>query len=566
MMRWRGLGEVEAAKVLLDWGAEINAQHIEGGSTPLHYAVTTNRLEMVELLLSRGANVNATFRSGSTALHIAANRGFVPIAEVLIRKGALVDARDASGAAPIDEAAWRGYAEMVQFLIDHGADPKAHNRDNGATPLHEAAMKGHTEVIEVLIKAGASLDARDNAGATPLDEAIRAGYIRSAELLLDKGGRLPGGKITPRTLHDAIMKGQRELVALLIEKGIDVRTARFEGFTPLHAAAMKGYPDIVALLLAKGVDVNARSGTGGTPLHDAALGGSAEVARILLDKGADIEARESESGSTPLHVAASWGRVAVVKLLLERGASKTVRNKAGKTPLDRRCGSRLRRRGGTAALDCSSILSRRLFEMIHDDGFDRALARDELQAQLLDRRKHRGRSARIGRRFRRPRRTGSRAARTATTRTARRSTHRAHHARLARHVHHVRHRQIERDLILALQSRFVHHGPVDKRRQHLDESPACRPLKTPCGSGRCSCSPWSCPSCRRSRPPLLEVRFMVMFSPFTVIVAPCGPFASLAAASSFGAGGDVRRLASSHIGLGITGLLTSLGFASPGFD
>ena len=61
-------GEVEAAKVLLEFGADINAHHIEGGSTPLHYAVTTNRLPMVKLLLDRGADVNATFRSGSTAL------------------------------------------------------------------------------------------------------------------------------------------------------------------------------------------------------------------------------------------------------------------------------------------------------------------------------------------------------------------------------------------------------------------------------------------------------------------------------------------------------------------
>ena len=67
----------------------------KGGSTPLHYAVTTNRLETVKLLLDSGADVNATFRSGSTALHIAANRGFVPIARLLIQKGALVDARDA---------------------------------------------------------------------------------------------------------------------------------------------------------------------------------------------------------------------------------------------------------------------------------------------------------------------------------------------------------------------------------------------------------------------------------------------------------------------------------------
>ena len=50
--------------------------------------------------------------------------------DVVVAKGATVDARDASGSAPIDEAAWRGYAEMVQFLIDHGADVKARNRDS----------------------------------------------------------------------------------------------------------------------------------------------------------------------------------------------------------------------------------------------------------------------------------------------------------------------------------------------------------------------------------------------------------------------------------------------------
>src|SRR3982751_4795397 len=44
-------GEVDAARVLLEWGAEINSRHIEGGSTPLHYAVTTNRYEVVKLLL-----------------------------------------------------------------------------------------------------------------------------------------------------------------------------------------------------------------------------------------------------------------------------------------------------------------------------------------------------------------------------------------------------------------------------------------------------------------------------------------------------------------------------------
>ena len=67
----------------------------------------------------------------------------------------------------------------------------------------------------------------------------------------------------------------------------------------LHDAALKGYREIAELLIAGGARVNARNGSGATPLHDAALGGYREMVELLIAKGADPEARDSETGATP---------------------------------------------------------------------------------------------------------------------------------------------------------------------------------------------------------------------------------------------------------------------------
>ena len=74
-LRSRGR-EVRLDAVLIEAGADVNARHVEGGSTPLHYAVITNRGDVAALLLEKGANLRATDRAGATVLHLAANRGY----------------------------------------------------------------------------------------------------------------------------------------------------------------------------------------------------------------------------------------------------------------------------------------------------------------------------------------------------------------------------------------------------------------------------------------------------------------------------------------------------------
>jgi ankyrin repeat protein len=88
--------------------------------------------------------------AGATPLHDAALAGQKAVAELLIEKGAPVNARDReSGATPLHHAASWGRVEVVQLLLDHGADPTIRNK-NGATPLQLAIENNQPEAAALL--------------------------------------------------------------------------------------------------------------------------------------------------------------------------------------------------------------------------------------------------------------------------------------------------------------------------------------------------------------------------------------------------------------------------------
>jgi ankyrin repeat protein len=76
------------AALLLDHGADREARENESGSTPLYDAASMGRLEVVKLLITRGADVNAANKSGATPLHAAATNGFDQVAAALRAHGA----------------------------------------------------------------------------------------------------------------------------------------------------------------------------------------------------------------------------------------------------------------------------------------------------------------------------------------------------------------------------------------------------------------------------------------------------------------------------------------------
>lgn len=116
---------------------------------------------MAEILLSNGADVNATNDQDFTLLHYAAFRGQANIAKILLDKGADVNTRTKYEQTPLHRAALNGQVTMVDILLANGADVNAKDR-LGETPLDlsvERLMEGynreHMEVKEILEKHGA---------------------------------------------------------------------------------------------------------------------------------------------------------------------------------------------------------------------------------------------------------------------------------------------------------------------------------------------------------------------------------------------------------------------------
>jgi ankyrin repeat domain-containing protein 50 len=127
--------------------------------------------------------------------------------------------------------------------------------------------------------------------------------------------------------------GLRDIITVMLEKGVDVLTRTGYGETALHPAARCGQDAVIQLLLGAGADINAINEARDTPLLIATgWGVQPVVVQMLLEKGADVTARD-DGGMTALHLAAENGHGAVITLLLEKGADVTAKSNNGWTAL-----------------------------------------------------------------------------------------------------------------------------------------------------------------------------------------------------------------------------------------
>jgi ankyrin repeat protein len=117
--------------------------------------------------------------------------------------------------------------------------------------------------------------------------ATRQGDLRRLESLLKKRAAIQGcDQYGTTALHLASIKGQCDIMAVLIKHGVDMNCKDFEGHMPLHLAVEGGCLDAVELLVSLGADVNAQTKRGATPLQMAACLSYDEIVRFLRSRGA----------------------------------------------------------------------------------------------------------------------------------------------------------------------------------------------------------------------------------------------------------------------------------------
>jgi len=120
------------------------------GTTPLMAAVANRRVKLTRLLVRKGAEVNAVNpEHGASVLHMAAAGGDPEIIEFLLSEGAEVACQKNDGWTPLHTAAYEGHLAAATALIDGGAIVDAESFD-GTTPLRAAELGYHNEVIEFL--------------------------------------------------------------------------------------------------------------------------------------------------------------------------------------------------------------------------------------------------------------------------------------------------------------------------------------------------------------------------------------------------------------------------------
>ena len=152
----------------------------------IHGAARFGDIEEVKQHLAAGTDVNEKAdKIGLTPLHFASGEGHMEVVKLLIAKGADVDAKDNDGWTPLISARTK---EIAELLIAKGADVDAKDND-GWTPLHNAVVNRPKEVTELLIAKGSDVNAKEQNGRTPLDWAIKSNKKSTASFLRKHGGK-----------------------------------------------------------------------------------------------------------------------------------------------------------------------------------------------------------------------------------------------------------------------------------------------------------------------------------------------------------------------------------------
>lgn len=184
-------------------------------------------------LRSTGANVRRN--NLYTPLHDAA-RCSVEVSQVLLDAGADVNAREDEGWTPLMYSVLHGNLPVASFLIRAGADVGASEYDAGRSPLHLAAINGDPvgpALVDLIIEAGGDVAATDFEGMRPLHHAAITGRTLNILRLLDAGAAVDAVDQFGRTaLHWAYSYGRSNCVAVLIERGADVVIPDREGNVP----------------------------------------------------------------------------------------------------------------------------------------------------------------------------------------------------------------------------------------------------------------------------------------------------------------------------------------------
>jgi len=226
----------DSVKLLLEYNADVTVGDMNG-KIALHYALESASYHssdsdktavLVQLLLDRGANINATSTNGESPFYIVCSKGLASVAKKMLERGAKVDGNSGKK-LPLNAACRNKHVSIVQLLLTHGADPNVSEEGYefpccSTLPLHIAAADDNIELVESLLKHGANVDGADTNGNTALHHTIEHYEPRATS--------------SPYSDIVVASTNAKSVIDILLDNKADVNTVNSSGETPLYKAAV----------------------------------------------------------------------------------------------------------------------------------------------------------------------------------------------------------------------------------------------------------------------------------------------------------------------------------------
>ena len=316
LMLAAALGDAELIQTLLSNGAEPNHRDSENNTVLMIAACHGHTRAVRALLRDHRTRVNMNNRYGDNALSQAAAQGNVEIFSLLLGVGSAYIERQQEVSTykhPMLLAASRGHYPICKLLLNEGLDIDLHN-DRGYTALCFAVESGQIECCRQLIDAGANVNHVTSNGVSVVYLAVRTGNLGIFDMLLEKGALLTDGTEPRSLLGIALMHSHADMVKRLIELKVDIN-AIHGGETALHIACQFNNVKAAEALLDAGAIPDIPNSKGWNGLVYAAMHGNVDLMRVLLKHGAKLRSKW-HFGYLALYEATRCGKLDAMKFLL----------------------------------------------------------------------------------------------------------------------------------------------------------------------------------------------------------------------------------------------------------
>ena len=183
-------GNMELTKFLITNGANVNSL-MQDGVSLIGYAIAQNNMDLLQILIENGANVNYTNGDSwaDTPLKTASRLGLDNVVRILLTRNADINAVDMNGNTALHTAALNSQLSVVKLLLEKNPNLDIQNKV-GNTALHLAVISGNIDIVGELVLKGANTRIRNNDGKYPRDIARANNSAAIFEVLREAENKL----------------------------------------------------------------------------------------------------------------------------------------------------------------------------------------------------------------------------------------------------------------------------------------------------------------------------------------------------------------------------------------